>query len=161
MTRKRKMNGSLLRQILSIVDSTLKLLLNLLKTKISLGYFLITVGVFSLSITIIIIVNSSPSKDLPTPSPPIDVISEVQLKDSNELDSEEPKDTEKGAESGTQRTENSGISEQLTDIRKDVKKGTQHLEEMRESVKNMNEDAEKMIEQLEKMQENLDGGSED
>lgn len=165
MTRKRKMNGSLLRRIISIVGSIfrplwsfLKLLWNLRKKTISLGFLVIFFGI---SVPIVVIVNSRPSGNVPTPPPTSDVNPEGQLKNSNELDSEEPKDIQKGSESGTQRTENGNFSKELKDMVERVESGTQHMEDMRESVKSMDEDAKKMIEDVQKMKEKLDGGSED
>ena len=161
MTRKRKTNESLLRRITRIAGLILKVLEYFQKKTIPLGFLVIAVFIFSISLTIIIIVNSGPSEDLPTPFPASDVKPQGQLKNSNELDSEEPKDIQKGAESGTQRTENGSLSKDLKDIGKRVESGTQHMEDMRKSVKAMNEDVKKMTEKAKKMKEELDGGSED
>lgn len=164
MARKRKMNGSLLRRIISIVDSIFKLfkLLGHLEKKAIL--FGLPIIVVCVSVSIVFIVNSDISRDPPTPPPTSDVNPKVQLKKSNELDSEKPKDIQKSAESGTQRTEIRSLSKEINDIkamREDVKSGTQHMEDMRESVKAMTEDVKKMTEDAKKMKEKLDGGSED
>ena len=163
MTRKRKMNGSLLRRIMrriiSIGSFLLKLLGHLEKKTILLGVSIIfVVGV---SVTIVFIVKGDPSRDLPTPSPTSDINPEVQPKNSNILDPKEPKDIQKSAESGTQRTEKKSFAKELKDIRERVKSGTQHMEDMRKSVKAVNEDVKKMTEKAEKMKEKVDGRSED
>ena len=162
MTRKRKINGSLLRRIISIVDSILEQLWNLQKKTIPLGFLVISVCVFLVSLTIVIIVNSGPSSNLLTPRPVSDVNPAGQPKNSNELDSsEELKDIENGAGSGTQRPENGRLSKELKDITERVESGIQDMEDMRESVKAMDEDVTKMIEDAKKLREKLDGGSED
>ena len=162
MTRKRKTNGTLLRRIISIVDSILKLLWNLQKKRIPLGFLVSIVFVFSISLTIVLIVNSGPSSNLSTPPPTSDVNPEEKPQNSNELDfSKEPQDIQKGAESGTQPTKNGSLSKELKDIGERVESGTQQMEDMRKSVKAMDEDAKKMIEDVKKMREKLEGGSED
>lgn len=169
MTRKRKTNESLLRRIIRIVGPilkplwyVLKLLWNLQKKTIPLGVLVISVSVISITLTIVIIVNSRPSADPPISPPVIDVNTQGQLKNSNELDSsEEPKDIPKGAESGTQRTENGNFSKEIKDITERVRSGKEKMEDMSENVKEMDEEAQKMIENVKKMREKLDGGSED
>ena len=100
------------------------------------------------------------SKDPPTPPPESGVNPEVQVKNRDELTSQEPKDIQEGVASGTQSTEESHFSEELKDMREGVESGTQDMEDMRKNVKAMDEDARNMSEKVKEMNEELDGQSE-
>lgn len=166
MTRKRKTNESLLHRIISILDSSLKLLVHFFNLFWYYKKMTIPLTVLCVSISIAFIVNSDTSKD-PLPSRP-DVNDEGQIQKSDELDSEEPTPVKKIEEPGTRRTRHPGFSEDIKEIRGQVIEDKQHMEEMldtaeetHEEVKELIEDAEKMNEEVKQMNEKLDGGSKD
>ena len=154
--KKKKVNWSLLRLIISIGNFIVNLLRYYFQKKTIpfVGVFIILVSVPA------IVIPWVTSKDPPTLPSEGPINPEVQVKNGDEFTPEEPKDIQKGVESETQHTENRDISEELKDIRERVKSGTQHMEDMRQSVKAMDEDAQNMIKKVKKMKEESDGQSE-
>ena len=158
--KKKKINWSLLRLIIDFIFNLFNLLRYYFQEKTMLSVSVSIIVVIAVGGPLIVIPKVT-SEDSSTLTSGNDVNPEEQVKNSNELASEEPKDIQKGAESGTQHTENKHISEELKDMREGVKSGTQDMEDMRKSVKAMDEEAQKMIEKVKKMKEKSDGQSED
>ena len=154
--KEKKINWSLLRLIIDFIFNLFNLLRYYFQEKTIPSVIVLIIVVGGPPIVIPRVTSEDPS----TLTSESDVNPEEQVKNSNELTSQEPKDIQEGAESGTQPTEDGHLSEELKDIRERVKSGTQHMEDMRKSVKATDEDAQKMIKKVKKMKEKSDGQSE-
>ena len=155
--KEKEKKWSLFRKIISIIDSTLKLILLYVKKKtiISVGVVIIIIGVPTIVIPRIASKKNQTQPLKINTNPP-----EASVKTDDEPTSEGPKEIQKDTASGTQPTKKKPLSEELQQVWKGVKSDREQMEGMRQTVEEIDETRQDVSETVEKMQERLDSLSE-